>query len=291
MKKLKNIIFLIWLIPLWGFSQTTLQVAAKSVEKTFEASETLKIEAQKADIEIVTWNNNSVKVSLELIAKHPDRKTASTDLELMKYVMEKIGNSILLRNFFVIDNPKNKPNSNFKAKYIIRIPENMELTINNSFGKISLKGKTKQLILKTDFCTTELKDLTGNIKANTHYGELNATKIEGEITIDSERTDLIFSQLGGKCTIIAQYGNLTIQSLNNLKKLKINAEKTDINLIGISLKSHQFYLHSERGKLKIPPEFDITRREDGQVAVLEGNRNSRIHIKNLFGNITIEDKQ
>jgi hypothetical protein len=291
MKKLKNIIFLIWLIPLLGVSQTTLQVATKSVEKSFEEGKSLKIEAEKADIELITWNNSTVKVSLELIAKHPDRKTASTDLELMKYVLEKAGNGILLRNFFIIENPKNKPSSNFKAKYIIRIPENMELTITNSFGKILLRGKAKQLTLKTDFCTTELKDLSGIIKANTHYGELSANKIEGEINIRSERTDLIFSQLGGRCTIFSIYGNLTIQSLNNLKNLKIDAQKTDISLIGILLKSHQFYLLSEYGKLKIPSDFSVTSKENGKIAVLEGNLNSRIQIKNSFGNTTIEDKQ
>lgn len=271
-------------------AQTTLQVVTKHIEKTFSGSQNLIIEAEKSDIELITWEKEEIKVEIDLIAKHPDRRVASSDLEMLKYVAEKINKEIFVRNYLLIQNEKLKPVSNLKAKYTIKVPEEMKVTIENSFGKIFMKGKVKLLKIKTDFCMIELNDIEGKIDINTHYGEINAKNLNGTTMIVSERSDLIINKLGGVCTINSQYGKLNIEQTLNLKSLTIDAKKTDISLSKLLLKNHSFNLSSKYGKMLLPAEFSwIENEKSSKIAILNTTHPSKINITNAFGNITINN--
>jgi Putative adhesin len=271
-------------------AQTTLQVVTKSIEKTFSGSSVLNIEAEKADIEILTWEKSEIKVTIDLIAKHPDRKTASSDLEMLKYVADKTSREVFLRNYLVIQNEKAKPSSNLKVRYSVRIPEGMKVMIQNSFGKIYMKGSTKNLLIKADFCNIELEDLNGNIKLETHYGEIISKSFNGVAVIKSERSDLSFSNLGGKNTINAQYGKLRIESIEGLKALSIYAEKADIIFEKAPLKSFNFDVTSRFGKVNLPPNFSWTQNDKIESsAILNITLSSKIIINNSFGSITIKN--
>jgi Putative adhesin len=292
MKKAINILKrgfpIILLLPLSLFAQTTLQVVTKSVEKTFTDAPTLQIEAEKADIELITWEKSEIKVSIELVAKHPDRKVATADLEMMKYVADKIGKGVFLRNYLVIENPKFKPTSNLKAKYTIKVPHDLSITIQNSFGKINIKGDAKVLNLKTDFCNIDLNQLNGNVKLDLHYGEIVINNMKAKLNLISERSDLTINDLGGDSFIKTEYGKLQINTIRDLKKLEIDAQKTEVTLIGVTLKNHEFTLLSSYGKLKIPPEFSLVENSKTyKVAVFNTQAKSKIKIKNSFGDINI----
>lgn len=271
-------------------AQTTLQVVTKSIEKTFSGSSVLNIEAEKADIEILTWEKPEIKVTIDLIAKHPDRKTASSDLEMLKYVADKTSREVFLRNYLVIQNEKTKPSSNLKVRYSVRIPEGMKVMIQNNFGKIYVKGTTKNLLIKADFSIIELDDVNSNIKFDTHYGEIISKSFNGVAVINSERSDLTFSNLGGKNTINAQYGKLRIESVDGLKSLYINAEKAEINFEKAPLKSFYFDVSSRFGKMSLTSDFSWLQNDKTErSAILNSTLSSKIIINNSFGSITIKN--
>jgi hypothetical protein len=282
-------VLLMHLLPPNIQAQGTLQVVTKSFEKTFDKANSLRIEAEKADIEVTVGNGNQIKVSMELSAKHPNRKQAQDDLDMMKYVTEKFGNTVVLRNYVQTENAKLKPASNLKARFVVSIPEQMVVSIQNSFGKLNLVGKFKELTLKADFCNTELKNVSGKIKIDAHYGEVNGLNLMGRTEVKSDRTDLNFSHLGLECIIDAKYAKLFINSLDNLQKLKIDAQKSEINLEGISIKNHHFNIVSMYGKLNIPASFRTSNADNKQTATLNEHLASTININNSFGTILIEN--
>jgi hypothetical protein len=282
-------ILVMMLLGVKAFSQETLQVVTKSIDKTFDRSQNLKIDAEKADIELMVWDGDKIKVNIELVAKHPDRKMALKDLEMLKYVADKFGNEIVLRNYLQTQNESNKIESNLKAKYVIKIPESMAVSIHNSFGKISVSGKYKLLQLKTDFCNAELKNITGNLKLDTHYGDVLCQNISGKINIKTDRTNLTVNDISEECIILSQYGKLKIQRITNLQKLNIDAQKSEITLVGIPLKNYAFHLVNDYGKLKIPSGFSSSTQNNHQVAMLNENLVSKIYISNSFGITSIEN--
>jgi hypothetical protein len=284
-------VWLIWLAwpPPQTLAQGTLQVVTKSIEKSFDKASSLRLEAEKADVELSVGGGSQIKVTIELLAKHPNRKEAQDDLEMMKYVAEKFGNTLVLRNYVQIENAKAKPSSNLKARFVITVPEQMVVNIQNSFGKVSVGGKYKTLILKTDFCNTELKNVSGTMKIESHYGGVNGQNLSGITEVKSDRTDLNFSRLGQECSINVKYAKVFIASLDNLQKLKIDAQKSEINLEGVAIKNHHFNIVSMFGKLSIPASFHTSTTENRQTATFNEHLSSIIDINNSFGTILIEN--
>ena len=189
----------------------------------------------------------------------------------------------------MIENEKMKPVSNLKAKFVISIPEQMIVLIQNSFGKINIIGKFKQLQVKTDFCNTELKNISGNIKMDSHYGEINAHDLSGKVEIKSDRTEINLTKISEDFTITGNFLKLSINSVSNLQRLKIEAQKSEISLEGIFIKNHHFHLVSEYGKLKVPPNFVSSHLKNKETATFNENIASTISIYNSFGTISIEN--
>lgn len=212
-----------------GLAQT-LHVVTKSVERTFEykPAESLQLYAERSDIELNTWNRSEVKVIIELTAKHPDRAVAEKDLEVLRYVAEKSGRVISLRNFVVLSPSRTKPQSNLKARYVLLVPATCQVEIQNSFGKTLLRGLQKNTRLRTEFGSTETHALKGDLTLQTHFGELKVVDFEGNLTISAERADIVVESVKGSCRVRTQYGSLLLQADRTQAKFDIETKQTEI---------------------------------------------------------------
>ena len=100
---------------------TNLHVITKRLEKTFKYRETyeVNIEGEKADVSIETWNKDEIGLTVEFIAKHPDKTTAEADIEAIKYIAERVRNKIYVRNYISVPEGAPKPASNLSARYVV----------------------------------------------------------------------------------------------------------------------------------------------------------------------------
>ena len=208
----------------------TLQVVTKTVEKTLEAQKIEKVQVwgERSDIEISTWNKNEIKATIELSAKHPDRKIAEKDIETLQYAIQKNAKMVSFHNFVVLTKNNTKPQSNLKARFTLFVPANCEVEIQNSFGKTVVKGFQAQTQLQTEFCVVELTNLRGKISARTQFGTIKAHDLSGKLSFISERTDLLLQQIKGECRIRAQYGSLDIQT--DKTQVKFDIETNNVEL-------------------------------------------------------------
>lgn len=269
-------------------AQTTVQVATKHLEKIFEPVKAIKIDAEKADITIESWAKNNIQISIDLSSKHPQKEIAAADLEYFKYVAEKRKDMIFIKNYILLNNPKQKLSSNFKAKYILKIPENMELEINNSFGKIIINAKPKSLILNAAFCIVNLNNCDGKTKLETQYGDLFINNISGENNIRTNHTTLIMSKLGGKNIIQSQSGKIVINGFTNMIDLKIKGAKTEINLERINTENYGFMFQNKNGEINVPSNFiNIKKAQNVIDASLNPLKNPIISITNSGSKISL----
>ena len=222
--------FTLCLLPFYSSAQT-LQVITKTIEKTFEVPQYAKVQVwgERSDVEIMTWNKNEIKATIELTAKHPTRSTAEKDLEALHYTADRKGKTVSLHNFVVLAKNGSKPQSNLKARFTLFVPANCAVEIQNSFGKIFIKGlQTQTIQLQTEFCTIELNDLRGTLTARTQFGTLRTENFNGLLSIFSERTDLVLQQIKGECRVRAQYGSLDIQTDKAQVKLDVETKNTEL---------------------------------------------------------------
>ncbi|MCP9770198.1 hypothetical protein EGI22_20020 [Lacihabitans sp. LS3-19] len=270
-------------------AQTTLQVATKHLEKEFEGINAIKIDAEKADIEIVVWNKSKVSLSIDLSAKHPDKSSAAHDINYLKIGTDAKNGQLVLRNYLLLGQKDKKPESNFKAKYVLKIPENIDLDLKNSFGKNYISGETKKLTINTEFCVNVINNVAGNIKIQTKYGDLNIDGIDGTTTIKTERSNLHLKNFSGNLNITSYYGEMLLASPKELQNLTLNADKSDIKLKAIPIRKYAINLSTSFGQIDVPNEIgDVKTIKNNREVLFNTSAKYYIKISNKSGNITLE---
>ncbi len=255
MRNLKSIYtFLVCLsCSVWLNAQTTLQVVTKNIEKTmtYKKGYDITIDGEKADVVVQTGSNISIKIEVELSAKHPNMETAKHDLEAIKFVAEEIGKKIYVRNYVGIGKGESKPLSNLKAKYIITVPAECPVNLKNNFGKTSVSNLINYFDLYSEFCSITLNNLKGTINIDTRFGDIDASQLDGKVNIKSKRTDITLSQLKGTYDLTANYGSLNINGDLSAINLKINGEKANV-YFNPGSQPYNYALASNNGALNIP---------------------------------------
>jgi hypothetical protein len=271
-------------------AQGTLQVATKTIEKTVGSSSvrTLHINAEKADIEINTWEKAEIAIVMELSARHTEKSVATTDLSKVKYIADKSGRDFFLRNYIVLKEGENKPASNIKARYIIHLPASCAVNLKNTFGTITLKGLTNNLQLKADFCTTYLSGIAGKGLLETTFGELKGIEISGSFTFSSDHTNLELESIAGAMKLDALYGNIRINPSTNLTSLTIYSKKAEVTLMTKNWQNFDYHINSAYTTVKLPNGFKWKRNTtDFKDAFYSKNQLSQVQINAEFGNLTI----
>ena len=274
-------------------AQETLQVVAKKVEKTIDFVEgySLSIEGEKADVKVESWGNNKVQVKLEVVAKHRDKATAEKDLARVRYIIERVGQKIIVRNYLATDKNNTKPESSLKTQYVITIPENCPVDLRNHFGKADLANLSQQVGVRSEFCEIKLNNVRGEVDIETRFGDVVGTKLEGKVRIDAIRSDITLTRLNGSFDIKAKYGKIKIDANQSLIDLKIDAEKSDIIFLNPALATHNINLTAFYGKITVPDEMRFDFKEKNATvnkAELHLPANEgKISIQTSFGNIVV----
>ena len=283
---------LFWLLVVsMAQAQATLQVATKKIERTIggRAVRTLFINAEKADIEMVTWTRPEISVVMELSAKHPDRATAAQDLSKMQYIADRNGKDYFLRNYIVLKDGEGKPVSNLKARYTIHLPASCAVDLKNTFGNIQLKGLTNNLNLKADFCTTNVSELSGKGIFDTTFGELSAIEVAGSFSFSTDRTNIKLDRIGGIVKLNALYGNIEIYPTAGLTSLGIRSKKAEITLFTKNWQHFDYTINSAYATIKLPNGFKWRRNTaDFKEAFFSKNQLAIVDINAEFGQVTVK---
>jgi hypothetical protein len=296
--------FLKFLTPLFCMAvavglhaQTTFQVVTKTVENTFPYlnGNEVNIEGEKAEIQVETWKRNEVKVLVEIIAKHPDKKTAQSDLEMMVYTSEQHGKKLYFRNYISVPQGKKKPASDLKVIYTITLPEDCPVYLKNNYGLTHVSNLTNTLRINSEFSKIGLENLRGKIGISTRFGDVEGKDIDGDVTINSRRSDLTLHDIKGTWNINSQYGILKFftNPSPELLTLNIDAEKSDVYFFDPKPNFYGYTLTAHYGNISVPNDlkFNYLENTDQLKKAIFSSKigSSNISIKISFGDITIRN--
>jgi hypothetical protein len=128
-----------------------------------------------------------------------------------------------------------KTSQDFEIIFTIRIPKNLELKINNSYGDVYLPDITKNATINIEYGNLQAGNInTGSdytnisvkygkisfnnaqkLEAQIHYGELTCTKIDDAI-IESQYS-IVKIDTTNKITISSNFDDINIRQTNNLE--------------------------------------------------------------------------
>jgi hypothetical protein len=298
----KHIILL--LLILSGISlrlkgQTTVQVVTKTVEKQFAywAGTEVHLEAEKAEVEVHSWDQSTVKVVLEIESRHPEKAIASAGLDRMEYEMKREGNQVQLRNVMQ-PSPEDKTSvPSVRAHYQVYLPAACPVFIENNFGKVNISNLINQLQINSSFCAIQLDNLKGMAWVETEYGDLLGNTLFGNLSIEAHRSNITLNELNGEVDIKANYALIQILAGNALDRLKVEADNSDVFLYSPDPMRQNHFLTAQYGQLVLPegmPYQYSSNNSQLRQASLRANPELpgfSVDIKVSSGNIKISDRK
>ena len=287
-RKVLSIIFFWVLLVAPVFSQTKVEVITKTIEDQFRynAGYTLRIEGNSANITIKSWNQKEIKIIMQLISKGLTKAVAEKELGYQKYVIDQINETYVIRNYLLLPAGLEKLSTIQETKIDVLIPEKVTLDLKNAFGNTSIQGLTGKLEIENEYGDLVLEEIEGEALVNSTFGDLKIDTYDGSFTGSLEHTSSDIETFSGTATIKTNLGDLRWKNSGDLRKLKITAEKSDVNLSLEGTVPQTFYwqLKTKYGEI----EFPAWNSSDKKIT-FGSDKNSPIEISTDFGKIVIEE--
>ncbi len=165
-------------------AQEKIQVVTKTINRSFalKPGESLVVEAEKADVRVRGWDREEVKLTLRLVAKHPERAVAEKDLPALRYEIDTEGKQKTIRNFFRINDGFGEINSNLLAQYELWVPQRCRLQLQNRYGNVRIEELNTNLHLTVELGEIRLNEVMGTIALDVAYGDVVAQRVNATVT-------------------------------------------------------------------------------------------------------------
>ncbi len=247
---------LITLVTCLIFGTVALAQTEKRVEKNYNNSDftAVKITNSFGDIEVIPHQSSNIDVLIVLTVESSKDKDATEFLNNIDFVF--VGNGKTLE--ITTQNKTRETNFNWKGKmtmnlkFMLKVPENLNIDIKNSFGDVKINGTTGALKLDVQHgdcfiayangSNNNLKVMFGDVRIESfskgeiemQHGDLNINKAH-DLTLDIQFGDIDIDMLGGYSELDIAHGDLEIDAISNkFSGLKIDTQFGDVDIVGLS---------------------------------------------------------
>lgn len=295
MKPIYKPFLLIVILNLCGcsaaFSQVTVQVIRKKYEDRIDASriKTLSIAAEKSDIKIIPTKSSEISFQVEVATKHPEKKQVTDDYKKMKFLQEVSGQTLFLRSYLLVEKDEPKPKSNFETTYLIYLPENMALTIKNTFGNVSVQGVKGDLNATLKFCNTTVLNAEASCYLLVDYGSLKMRDLLSDVEITSKHTNIDLENISGNLKIDSDYGKIRLKPGENPKVIALQANKTEVDVEIQNKPTFGIKITAKNTELHLPDFLKSFKSQDSKSHfAYKGSTASGIELETYLGSLTIK---
>ncbi|MDX6182815.1 hypothetical protein SGQ44_10890 [Flavobacterium sp. Fl-77] len=300
MKKHFNILILLLLIPILGIANDDTFVSKqKNIKKTYivNADAGIDIDNKYGNITVSTWNENKIDLDITIKVTGSNETWVNerlnsidvdiTALKAMVTAITNTGNSSY----------KSKGSHNsFEINYVIKIPKNGTVKLNNKYGNISALSLESTTDITCKYGKVTIGKLNGSsnrfeigycqnssidyIKSGTIEARYSGLKINdaGNINLDANYTDVTIAE-GQNINYDCNYGTFKFQKINSftgngnyitiavgeiLKNFSFEGNYSKINVDVLDEKANNVTIKSGYTNVSLgydvnyPFDFDIT---------------------------------
>lgn len=254
------ILFVLLLIKFQSsIAQQKVQVVTQKINKSIDwlPGMELQLSAERADIFCTTHSSNTIDIEVTFISKNENRSIAEQDLKKMQLLLETINKKVFVRNFIELSKTDAKPESDIKAIYHIKVPENCSVNINNYFGNIDVENLALSLTIRSEFSKIDLRNIKGRAKIKTTFGDVSATGINGSFTIESNRSNITICDIQGAVELQSILAEIKLEEINEASVVKIDAEKSKVTIATTNFDKCIFNLELFKVEFQIPEELHL----------------------------------
>ncbi len=247
----------------------------REVKKGFRVSKgsVIDIGNKYGDIEIDTWDKDSVKVEVFVRVSEKSREKLKKKMSEISFEMSQSGhylvintrigdkNNVIFSEFNKIKESIGVGDTQVEINMKVKLPNNLELKVTNKFGNIYINDYKGDMTI--DIANGKLKahDLTGYVNLKLSFGDATIN------TMESGALEIYYSDM----------------NLSSAKKLRITSKTSDITITEIE----DLLANSSRDTYRIRMVSDFeTQSSWTDFSISEFNRKSDIRMN--YGDLTIE---
>jgi len=98
--------------------------------------------------------------------------------------------------------------------YIIKVPDNIPLEIDNKFGVTTIKGTSGDIKIESSAGKVDVQKVKGNVFVDNEFGATECTDIDGNIKIENTNGAMTVGNVSGKAELKGEFGAI---KANNIK--------------------------------------------------------------------------
>lgn len=202
----------------------------RTTEKSFTTGNNpeIIINAERGMINIKSWEKEEVKVRLKLIAKNRDVQKAREELDYMHYSISENLNSIYVNNRMRPEENDQLISSIIRAEYEITVPKNIEIHLDNSFGKVQVENIEGKLYGELYYSDMVLSGYSGELDLQIFIGDFTSENSHLSGRLITKHSNILISRTGGKLHMETQYGNLQLIYGEKVLLLNVISNASDI---------------------------------------------------------------
>ena len=208
----------------------------KIVQQTYEVGNNgiVFINNEYGDINVVTWNQNKVDISVHITVDGNDMEKVINRLDHIQVDLHREGDQITAKtdvasmksswNFF---SWRSSNNVNFKIHYEVKMPASFDLNIDNDYGNVYIDRLEGRLTLNADYGQFVIGELLNeNNKIVTDYFKNSSISFikNGRIIADYSRIKIDYAY---NLNLTCDYTKIQI---GTLRKLKYNNDYGSISV-------------------------------------------------------------
>lgn len=261
------------------------------------------------DVSVKKSSTNKIELEADIVVKNNDEEYAKSIIDSLI----KIEKANIIQVDSTISNYLSDKYriQNISINYTIKVPENIDIEVNNRFGKVSAQELINNLKVSNSNGDIDLSRISGKVNISNRFGKIRVSDASSNVDIDGSNGDILLKNIGGNTKISNKFGQVELYNIdkkidiNNINgAILINSDKIvvdDINIQnkfgGITLKLPEaqqgtFSCDTRFGKitsglmLKIVEEHGNTERASGKI----GSSAVNIRIDNTNGDINLLTK-
>jgi hypothetical protein len=272
----------------------------RSISKTYPATgNSLSLANTFGHIKLIVWDKNEVKVDVQIKAGSSDKETAEKIFEAIT-VEEGLANGKISFKTKVNNNENTCKNckTSMHIDYEVHLPVTMKLTVNNTFGNVSIPDYKGELSINNKFGAVTAGTLTDVKTLNVEFGSADIKSLS-DVSAVFKFSKIQIGNLSGNSKVSMEFCDSSRISLSgDLAGLTLNESYSTINLrpaggLGASyLVNTSFGTFIDRSNAGVvrtdtPDRYgpDSERRYEGKT----GSGAVKINIKSSFGKIILGD--
>ncbi len=250
--------------------QQIVQVVTRTLAQSWACPPgmAVRIRAEKASVQVRSWDRPTVQVTLRLSARHVERAVAVQDLPVAQYRWQQHGNTLELVNLFVLPAEAPAVRSDLRAEYLVLMPAANPLQVVNAYGQTTLTDLSGPQQVEQTFGQLTLRNLRGTLTAKVSYADLLATNVQATVSCEATKSTVQLLGLGGSCFVRNYYGSIQVQPTASLRQLVVEADRTEVVISTTEPELFAYQLQVLQGSLAVPAAYAAAKKTTASRASL-----------------------